>query len=92
MEVNRLVENEQLRQTEKFGSQINRTDLEWFAITSEEFGETAREVNDLYFTNTDGAEERMVTEAIQTMACLKSWLEQRELRKLLEQQIEMVNT
>lgn len=76
-----LVDTEQKRQIEKWGDQTHRSDLEWFAITSEEFGEAAKELNEFHFRGE--REQELITEAIQVMACLKSWLEARDRRQYL---------
>lgn len=71
------VSREQQRQRKLFGDQNDKDDLEWLAVTSEEWGEAARELNEMYFNNTPGAEKRMEKELIETMACIKTWLENR---------------
>lgn len=52
-EVLRLINIERERQEALYGPQDNRTNLEWLAILSEEFGEVSKEVNDIYFKNKD---------------------------------------
>ena len=46
------VQNERLRQNEKWGEQ-NRNVVEWVAILTEEVGEVAKEAVDFHFANGD---------------------------------------
>jgi len=71
------VKEERRRQDEKWGNQ-NHNALRWLAILGEEFGEVAKELEDISYVNSPNKAEhtrRLTYELIQVAAVAVSWVE-----------------
>ena len=70
-----LIKEEQSRQYVKWGEQ-NHIQMVWLGILAEEFGEVAKEINELHFRQ--GDIEKLKLELIQTAAVVASMYESLE--------------
>lgn len=62
------------KQDKKYGYNESKSNLEWHALVSEEFGEVGHEVCDFHF-NDDGCIDNLKEEIIQTISICLAWLE-----------------